>query len=317
MATNDIKFIVKNGLAVGASGFEVINTQGEWVGASGAGQSPYGATGVQGVTGASGVTGEIGTDGASGVTGVVGASGTTGEDGATGIYGASGTDGASGVTGASGSIGIDGATGFSLSQGSTGLTSTGSNQTIDIFAANMVGTAKYLVQGVQGSNVQATEVILTQNASGVWMTEYATLRTNTKVMDVSASTNGSVVSLLVTPTNSNTDFAWVREDVKGRIGGTTIEDDGSNVFSSYSHADIGSIPVGKAYVYPTQYFYDQIDFYALASAHSSVTFDAAGVGPINPAIGTVDSWDGGTLIVTITSGNFTSRNDLDKITYDY
>ena len=54
MATNDIKFIVKNGLAVGASGFEVINTQGEWVGASGAGQSPYGATGVQGVTGASG-----------------------------------------------------------------------------------------------------------------------------------------------------------------------------------------------------------------------------------------------------------------------
>jgi len=50
---------------------------------------------------------------------------------------------------------------------------------------------------------------------------------------------------------------------------------------------------------------------------TSVTFDDAGIGPQLPAIATVDSWDGGTLIVTISSGNFTSRNSLDKITYGY
>ena len=49
--TNNIKFNVKNGLAVGASGFGVIDDAGNWIGASGAGQSPYGATGAQGQDG--------------------------------------------------------------------------------------------------------------------------------------------------------------------------------------------------------------------------------------------------------------------------
>ena len=51
LTTNNKKFNAGNGLAVGASGFPVIDTQGNWVGASGAGQSPYGATGAQGTTG--------------------------------------------------------------------------------------------------------------------------------------------------------------------------------------------------------------------------------------------------------------------------
>ena len=76
--TNDIKFNVKNGLAVGASGFEVINPAGEWVGASGPGQSPYGATGAQGEYGASGITGEQGATGAQGSQGLDGATGFTG-----------------------------------------------------------------------------------------------------------------------------------------------------------------------------------------------------------------------------------------------
>ncbi|MFM8270416.1 MAG: hypothetical protein ACKN9V_09540, partial [Pseudomonadota bacterium] len=91
MATNDIRFKVKNGLAVGASGFGVINTDGEWIGASGPGQSPYGATGPAGVDGASGPTGLTGTDGASGVTGQTGATGVLGQEGyqgATGLLGA-------------------------------------------------------------------------------------------------------------------------------------------------------------------------------------------------------------------------------------
>ena len=188
-----------------------------------------------------------------------------------------------------------------------------------MFASNQYGTVKYLVQGVDGStNVEATEVILSQNGSSVYMTEYATLRTNTKVMDVTATVSGSVVSLKVTPTNSGTDITWVRESVRGRIGGTTVDDpSGENTFSSYSHTDNISIPVGKAYVYPTQYFIDLVDFTTLASTNASITVDSAGVGPQNPAVCTIDSWDGVTLIVSIVSGTFTARTDLDKITYGY
>ena len=170
------------------------------------------------------------------------------------------------------------------------------------------------------NNVQATEVILTQNASGVYITEYATLKTGDKVMDVTATTDGSVVSLKVTPVFANLNFAcyidWVRESVQGRIGGTTVEDpSGTNLYFAYSHTDNGLIPSGKSYVYLGSYWTNLINFTSLIG--TSVTFDDAGVGPQNPAVGTVDSWDGTTLIVSITSGNFTSRTTLDKITYGY
>ena len=277
-----------------------------------------GAFGEQGYTGSTGATGPIGQTGLDGAQGYDGVQGYQGDQGPTGPDGAQGIDGEQGYQGASGSTGYTGLQGYSLNQGSTGLTTT-SQATVDMFAANEVGTAKYIVQGVTPANkVQATEVILTQNGSAVWMTEYATLRSdiNTKVMDVTATTNGSVISLKVTPTTANTAISWVRESVQGRIGGTTVDDaSGMNTFGSFDHNDNGSIPTGKAYLYPDTYWSNLIDFNSLVG--TSVTFDAAGVGPQNPAIGDIVSWDGVTLIVTITSGNFQSRTDFDKITYGY
>lgn len=138
------------------------------------------------------------------------------------------------------------------------------------------------------------------------------------VFSVTASTTGSVVSIKVTPTSSGiTDFKWVREHVRGRIGGITVEGDGTinTQFTSFTNANNGAIPVGKSYVYPSAEFFEAIDFTSLIG--DSVTFDDAGVGPQNPAVGTIDSWDGSTLIVTIVSGSFTSRTALDKITYGY
>lgn len=90
MATNNNKFLVKNGLAVGSS-IDVINSDGQWIGATG---SLHGATGPQGEQGASGIQG---IDGASGYVGSDGATGPAGTDGATGPQGASGISGASGV----------------------------------------------------------------------------------------------------------------------------------------------------------------------------------------------------------------------------
>ena len=289
-----------------------------------------GATGINGYKGATGAFGEQGYTGSTGATGVQGASGVTGEQGQTGldgdqgIQGETGLDGATGITGASGATGPDGdqgytgLQGYSLANGSTGLSGT-SQTTVDMFAANEVGTAKYIVQGVSTTNkVQATEVILTQNASAVYMTEYATLRSDkaTKVMDVTAVTNGSVISLKVTPTTAGTAISWVRESVQGRIGGTTVDDpSGLNLFYSLNNSDNGAIPLGKAYLYPDTYWSDLIDFASLVG--TEITVDSAGIGPQNPAAGTIVSWDGSTLIVNIVSGNFQSRTDLDKITYGY
>lgn len=313
-----------------AVGYAYVNLNGAvgWIGASGAtgyiGATGYtGATGVtgadgdQGVDGASGITGEqgqTGRDGATGVTGATGTQGITGEDGATGVTGSTGTQG---VLGSTGSEGVYGASGAGLVYGSTAFSST-TQQTLDIFAANQVGSAKYLIQGLAtgASGVQATELFLTQNSSGAYVTEYATVKTNNSIMDVSVSTDGSVVSLKVTPLVSNTQYKFVRESIQGRIGGTTVEDpNNSNIFYSFTHADNPLVPVGKAYVYPNEFWYNQINFTSLIG--TSVTFDSAGIGPQNPAIGTIDSWDGGTLVVTMSSGTFTTRTDLDKITYGY
>ena len=227
-----IDFIVTRsvGTASGVSGW-VVNLDGSVgvVGASGA-TGHVGATGVTGNNGTQGVVGDqgaTGPDGAQGYTGSTGATGIVGFQGDQGVDGAQGTVGNIGDTGiigdqgtqgADGASGATGIKGFSLVTGSTGLSTT-SLTTIDMFAADAIGTAKYLVQGVDGStNVQATQVILTQNNSSVFLTEYATLRTGSKVMDVTATTDGSIISLKVTPTTSNTTFSFVREDVVGRIG---------------------------------------------------------------------------------------------------
>ena len=85
MATTNNKFLVKNGLAVGSS-IDVINTSGEWIGATGTlhgATGPQGATGVQGIDGASGY---VGSDGATGSTGPVGATGLTGATGTAAPY---------------------------------------------------------------------------------------------------------------------------------------------------------------------------------------------------------------------------------------
>ena len=136
------------------------------------------------------------------------------------------------------------------------------------------------------------------------------------VFSATATTNGTVVSVKITPISAgSTTIKWVREGVKGRIGGTTVTSNGTSQFHSYTNTDNGAIPVGKAYLYVGEFWYDTIDFSSLVG--QNITVDTAGVGPQNPAEGTVYSWDGSTLVVTIVSGSFTNRTNLDKITYGY
>lgn len=135
----------------------------------------YGAatnTGYQGASGLQGTTGQQGLTGDQGNTGQQGLNGDSGIQGPDGDQGTTGASGAQGIYGATGHIG---ATGYGLGLGATSFTGT-SQQTIELFAANQYGTTKYLIQGIDvDGNVQATQVILTHNATGVYMTEYATL----------------------------------------------------------------------------------------------------------------------------------------------
>jgi hypothetical protein len=61
LATTNSKFLVKNGLAVaGSTGtIDVINTSGQWIGATGILSGATGAAGVQGATGLTGSTGPL------------------------------------------------------------------------------------------------------------------------------------------------------------------------------------------------------------------------------------------------------------------
>ena len=135
MSTINNKFLVKNGLAVGgASGIDVINSSGVWIGATGnlsgatgqiGSQGVGGATGpqgVQGIQGIQGIQGAQGTQGAQGASGSTGLTGATGIDGATGIQGASGSTGIIGASGVNGSTGVQGATGIQGIQGASGAT---------------------------------------------------------------------------------------------------------------------------------------------------------------------------------------------------
>ena len=136
------------------------------------------------------------------------------------------------------------------------------------------------------------------------------------VFSTTATTNGAVVSIKLTPTSSGaTTIKWIRNSVKARIGGTTVQSNGTSLFESYTNSDNGLIPAGKAYIYIGEFWYDAIDFDALVG--ENITIDSAGIGPQNPAEGTVDSWDGSTLVVTIVSGSFTNRTNLDQFTYGY
>jgi hypothetical protein len=77
LATSNNSFLVKNGLSVGGSSgiINVIDNQGNWIGATGTlngATGPAGATGIRGASGISGASGYVGLDGATGSRGATG-----------------------------------------------------------------------------------------------------------------------------------------------------------------------------------------------------------------------------------------------------
>jgi len=100
---------------------------------------------------------------------------------------------------------------------SVALTTTTSNQTIDTFGIADYRTAKYIIQGISGSDVHATEVLITHDDNTVYTTEYATIFSNTSLFTVNASISNSNVIVTVTPANIDTTIDYTRICLAPRV----------------------------------------------------------------------------------------------------
>ena len=82
-------------------------------------------------------------------------------------------------------------------------TNTTANNVVDSFAKIAYRSAKYTVQITSGTDYHVTEVLLLHDDSDVFITEYATIFSNTSLGNVTATINSANVELIVAPTNSS------------------------------------------------------------------------------------------------------------------
>jgi hypothetical protein len=172
---------------IGATG-----TQGVQ-GASGP-QGNFGATGIRGASGSIGLTGATGADGVQGATGSIGLTGATGLQGSTGLTGATGVQGIQGASGIAGATGIQGASGIGATgpkgdTGSVGASGIASLQTYTVNASTTnevvidtldpmeVRSVKYEMQITHGTDFQATELRLLIDEPYAYVTEYGSIGT--------------------------------------------------------------------------------------------------------------------------------------------
>jgi hypothetical protein len=101
-------------------------------------------------------------------------------------------------------------------KGDESLSTTSSDQVVDTFSKTDYRTVKYLVQAIQGSNVHCTEVVMTHDGADVYKNEYGTFYTDNSLITVSATIDSSNVSLVVTPTYTNTTIDFVRTSLIAR-----------------------------------------------------------------------------------------------------
>lgn len=82
-------------------------------------------------------------------------------------------------------------------------TSTTANNVVDSFSKSVYRSAKYYVQITSGTDYHVSEVLLLHDDTDVFITEYATVYSNTSLGNVTAAINSTNVELLVAPTNSS------------------------------------------------------------------------------------------------------------------
>lgn len=92
----------------------------------------------------------------------------------------------------------------------TALTTTAATQVVDTFTIASVSTVKYLCQIKHGTDIHASEIILTHNDTNVYMTEYGTIYSNGSLGTFTADIFSGVVRLLFSPISINTNITVKR-----------------------------------------------------------------------------------------------------------
>ena len=98
---------------------------------------------------------------------------------------------------------------------SNSLTTTAVTQVnLDLFTTSEYRTVKYLISVKEGSNYHSTELLLLQDGTNTYITEYAKLVTGSDLATFTADISGSDVRLRVTPASTNsTEFKISRQSV--------------------------------------------------------------------------------------------------------
>ena len=86
------------------------------------------------------------------------------------------------------------------------LSLTSSDQIIDVFDKSLYRTVKYIVQLEHDSDrkYHSAEILLTHNDSAAFITEYALVHTDSELGEFNASIDSNNISLMVTPSYTNT-----------------------------------------------------------------------------------------------------------------
>ena len=84
---------------------------------------------------------------------------------------------------------------------------------LDSFATTKHASAKYFVQVKSGSNYHTTEIVLVQDATNVWLTEYGSIQTGASLGSFSADINGGNARLLFNAENATNTIRAVRYGV--------------------------------------------------------------------------------------------------------
>ena len=132
----------------------------------------------------------------------------------------------------SGSLTVSGGAGIA---GTLNASSVGIRDLIALFSANLTTsanttnqvlhslphadfkTAKYIIQCVSGSDLQAQELLLIHNGTNVYLTEYSQVLgpSNTPITTFDARISGSLLELLVSPVNSVTTYVASCTAIRG------------------------------------------------------------------------------------------------------
>jgi hypothetical protein len=91
------------------------------------------------------------------------------------------------------------------------VTTAASGQVVlDVFPTTELASAKYFVQANSGSTYHTTEIVLVQEGTNIWMTEYGSIQTGAPLGTFNADIDSGNVRLLFNATQSINTIRAVR-----------------------------------------------------------------------------------------------------------